>query len=69
MRRICALRLPPDLPKRWHLLQRQDFGAASYDDGLRMVATGEAAHYPMLTFAVGALKQNYPEYLESTGRA
>ena len=31
----------------------EDFGAATYDDGLRMVATGEAAHYPMLTFAIG----------------
>ena len=45
----------------------EDFGAASYDDGLRMVATGEAAHYPMLTFAVGAIKQNYPESLNDVG--
>ncbi|MBP1861768.1 ABC transporter substrate-binding protein [Rhizobium herbae] len=45
----------------------EDFGAASYDDGLRMVATGEAAHYPMLTFAIGALKQNYPENLNDVG--
>ncbi|TCU07832.1 ABC transporter substrate-binding protein [Rhizobium sullae] len=48
-------------------LMNEDFGAASYDDGLRMVATGEAAHYPMLTFAVGALKQNYPENLNDVG--
>jgi raffinose/stachyose/melibiose transport system substrate-binding protein len=27
----------------------EDFGAATYNDGIRMVATGEAAHYPMLT--------------------
>ena len=27
----------------------------------RMVATGEAAHYPMLTFAIGEIQQNYPE--------
>jgi raffinose/stachyose/melibiose transport system substrate-binding protein len=45
----------------------EDFGAASYDDGLRMVATGEAAHYPMLTFAIGALKQNYPDNLADIG--
>ena len=45
----------------------EDFGAATYDDGLRMVATGEAAHYPMLTFAIGALKQNYPENLADVG--
>jgi raffinose/stachyose/melibiose transport system substrate-binding protein len=45
----------------------EDFGAASYDDGLRMVATGEAAHYPMLTFAVGAIQQNHPENLNDVG--
>ena len=45
----------------------EDFGAASYDDGLRMVATGEAAHYPMLTFAIGAIKQNYPGQLNDVG--
>lgn len=44
-----------------------DFGAATYDDGTRMVATGEAAHYPMLTFAVGAIQQNTPEYLNDVG--
>jgi len=44
-----------------------DFGAASYDDGLRMLATGEGAHYPMLTFAIGAIQQNYPENLQDVG--
>jgi raffinose/stachyose/melibiose transport system substrate-binding protein len=44
-----------------------DFGAAGYDDGVRMVATGEAAHYPMLTFAIGAIKQNYPDNLKDVG--
>ncbi len=33
----------------------EDFAAAKFDDGLRMVATGEGAHYPMLTFAIGAI--------------
>jgi raffinose/stachyose/melibiose transport system substrate-binding protein len=35
-----------------------DFAAASYDEGLRMVASGEGAHYPMLTFAIGPLIEN-----------
>ncbi|HEX8048048.1 ABC transporter substrate-binding protein [Rhizobium sp.] len=48
-------------------LINDDFGAASYDDGLRMVATGEAAHYPMLTFAIGALKQDYSDNLDDVG--
>ena len=45
----------------------EDFGAAKFDDGVRMVATGEAAHYPMLTFALGNIKQNYPENLNDVG--
>jgi raffinose/stachyose/melibiose transport system substrate-binding protein len=44
-----------------------DFGAATFDDGVRMVATGEAAHYPMLTFALGNIKQNFPENLNDVG--
>ena len=45
----------------------EDFGAATFDDGVRMVATGEAAHYPMLTFALGNIKQNYPENVNDVG--
>ncbi len=48
-------------------LLNEDFGAGTYDDGLRMVATGEAAHYPMLSFAIGALKQNYPDEMADVG--
>jgi len=45
----------------------EDFAAAKFDDGLRMVATGEGAHYPMLTFAIGGIAQNYPETLDDVG--
>ncbi len=45
----------------------EDFGVAKFDDGVRMVATGEAAHYPMLTFALGNIKQNFPENLGDVG--
>ncbi len=45
----------------------EDFGAASFPDGMRMVATGEAAHYPMLTFAVGTVQQNNPENINDIG--
>lgn len=38
----------------------EDFGAATYNDGIRMVATGEGAHYPMLTFAIGAIEEIAP---------
>lgn len=48
-------------------LLNADYGAATFDDGVRMVATGEAAHYPMLTFALGNVKQNFPENLNDVG--
>lgn len=45
----------------------RDFGVATFEDGMRMVATGEGAHYPMLTFGIGTLKQNHPEHLDDVG--
>ena len=45
----------------------EDFASATYDDGLRKVATGEGAHYPMLTFAVGPMVENFPEAQEGVG--
>ena len=44
-----------------------DFASAKFDDGLRMVATGEGAHYPMLTFAIGGIAQNNPDQLNDVG--
>ncbi|MCX5494785.1 extracellular solute-binding protein [Kaistia dalseonensis] len=44
-----------------------DYGAATYEDGLRMLSAGEGAHYPMLTFAIAALQQNYPDNLKDIG--
>ncbi len=45
----------------------EDFGAATYDDGIRMVALGEAAHYPMLTFATTAITTAYPDQVDDVG--
>lgn len=45
----------------------EDFAAATFADGIRMVATGEGAHYPMLTFAIGAIAQDYPDNLQDVG--
>jgi raffinose/stachyose/melibiose transport system substrate-binding protein len=45
----------------------EDFAAAKFEDGVRMVATGEGAHYPMLTFAIGAIAQDYPDNLKDVG--
>jgi raffinose/stachyose/melibiose transport system substrate-binding protein len=45
----------------------EDFGAAKYDDGIRMVANGEGAHYPMLTFATTAIATTYPDQINDVG--
>lgn len=45
----------------------EDFGAASFDDGLQMIATGEGVHYPMLTFALGSIQQNNPDLINDVG--
>ncbi|WP_421952917.1 ABC transporter substrate-binding protein [Pelagibacterium sp.] len=45
----------------------EDFGAATYDDGLRMLVNGEGAHYPMLTFAIAAIEATYPDGVEDVG--
>ena len=44
--------------KGWY---QKDFGAATFDDGLNMLAAGEIAHYPMLTFALSTIAANHPE--------
>lgn len=45
----------------------EDFGAAKYDDGIRMIANGEGAHYPMLTFATTAIAASTPDKLGDVG--
>lgn len=44
-----------------------DYGAAIYDEGVEYVSTGQAVHYPMLTFAIGAMSQNNPDGLTEVG--
>ncbi|MEO5806410.1 extracellular solute-binding protein [Devosia sp.] len=44
-----------------------DFAAAKFDDAIRMLATGEGAHYPMLSFAAGNVVTNYPENQKDVG--
>ena len=45
----------------------KDFASAKLDDGLRMVATGKGAHYPMLTALVGQMVANVPEAAKDVG--
>jgi len=45
----------------------KDYASSTLDDGLRMLATGEGAHYPMLTFAVSTILEVYPENADDIG--
>jgi raffinose/stachyose/melibiose transport system substrate-binding protein len=45
-------RLQEAYEKGWY---NEDYGSATYEDALQLLADGEIAHYPMLTFAVPAV--------------
>ena len=48
-------------------LLNEDFAAATFEDGVTKVATGEGAHYPMLSFAVANIKELAPENINDVG--
>lgn len=48
-------------------LFNEDFASALYADGVSMVATGEGAQYPMLTFAASQLMTTNPEAADVVG--
>src|SRR5690606_3266466 len=48
-------------------LFNENFASALFDDGVRMVATGEGAHYPILTGATSTIAQNFPDNLGDVG--
>ena len=45
----------------------KDFASSDYNDGIRMIAKGEAAHYPMLTDAIMEVAASYPKDLDDLG--
>jgi raffinose/stachyose/melibiose transport system substrate-binding protein len=47
--------------------QNKDYGSAKLEDGVKLLASGEGAHYPMLTFAVGTLAAAAPDNLNDVG--
>jgi len=47
--------------------QNKDFASAKLEDGVKLLASGEGAHYPMLTFAVGTLAAAAPDNLNDVG--
>lgn len=46
---------------------QEDAATTTYAEGLEMLATGEAAHYPMLTFALPEIAANFPDQVEDIG--
>ncbi|WP_078544629.1 ABC transporter substrate-binding protein [Litchfieldia alkalitelluris] len=45
----------------------EDFLATGYDAALKMLAEGEGAHYPMITFALANIAANYPDQMQDIG--
>jgi len=44
-----------------------DYASATFDEGLKMLATGKGAHYPMLTFAISTIREDFPDQLKDVG--
>jgi len=45
----------------------EDFLAATYDNGIKMLAEGTGVHYPMLSHALDVLAKNYPDKINDIG--
>jgi raffinose/stachyose/melibiose transport system substrate-binding protein len=45
----------------------KNYGSATLNDGLKMLATGEGVQYPMLTFAVATIIADYPDNAKDIG--
>ncbi len=50
--------------KEWY---QQDFATATFDQGLELLANGEGAHYPMLSFALPTIATNWPDKIGEIG--
>src|SRR3954453_13130462 len=47
--------------------ENKNYRSAKFEQGLRELATGKGAQYPMLTFAVGAIASANPQQLDDIG--
>ena len=50
--------------KEWY---QKDFATTKFEQGLKMLADGEFAHYPMLSFALGTIATNWPDQVNDIG--
>jgi raffinose/stachyose/melibiose transport system substrate-binding protein len=46
---------------------QQDYATTKFEQGLSMLANGEGAHYPMLTFALSTIAANSPDLVNDIG--
>ncbi len=46
---------------------QQDFATTRFEQGLSLLANGEVAHYPMLTFALSTIATNFPDQANDIG--
>lgn len=46
---------------------QQDFATTRFEPGLALLANGEVAHYPMLTFALSTIAANFPDQINDIG--
>lgn len=46
---------------------QQDYATTRFEQGLKMLADGEFAHYPMLTFALSTIATNWPDKVNDIG--
>jgi raffinose/stachyose/melibiose transport system substrate-binding protein len=45
----------------------KNYASANLEDGLKALATGTAAHYPMLTSTLSTIVQNFPDNVDDVG--
>ena len=45
----------------------KDYAAAKFDDGLNMLAAGQIAQYPMLSFPLTTIAKNHPDNIQDIG--
>lgn len=44
-----------------------DYATTRFEPGLALLANGEVAHYPMLTFALSTIATNFPDQIDNIG--
>ncbi|MCC7445983.1 MAG: extracellular solute-binding protein [Anaerolineae bacterium] len=46
---------------------QKDFGTTKFEQGLKLLADGKGAHYPMLSFALSTIATNWPDAVNDIG--